>query len=257
MTRTSLKLALFCVTILSGLFCFQNSYANYPKKGSWFWGADAGITWPSINRSDSVANGSATPPPTSNDLYIINKPSTTSIFSIFGGYRHLTEHRFFPAYSLTMRYQHLNTFTVKGTIQQYSSPAFTNYNYHFDLSSNIYALQGKVNLVQFGRFAPYLSGGIGMSRNTLENYKESPTAGVTPRVSPSYDDNTTNTFMYDLGAGVDINLSSKCFAYIGYEYENLGKLRSGHGSADWSSQAISMGTLKTSNILFGFSWLIS
>jgi opacity protein-like surface antigen len=225
---------------------FLKSYQN----NNWFIGASAGSAWSKVaNNSTSVPNGSSQPEPYNQDLYAINQPGAAAVWSLSGGYRWTRPIALFPRYSLGFRYQHFNSSKINGNIEQYSLPAFTNYNYHVNLYANTFILLGKLNLYQYHSFSPYVSAGLGQARNTVRSYNEQAYSGIIPRVSPAYHSTTNNNFTFNLGLGIDYTVNEKISLALGYEYANLGKTNSGPASgADWYGEKLSFSTL-TANIV--------
>lgn len=103
---------------------------------------------------------------------------------------------------------------------------------------------------------PYLNGGVGISNNQTNAYKESAFSGVTPRISPNFASQSNSTFAYNLGAGLDIALGPHHFISLGYDYQNFGTFSSGPGKgAEWSSQHLNLGTIKANTLLLGYTHL--
>jgi opacity protein-like surface antigen len=124
-----------------------------------------------------------------------------------------------------------------------------NYNYQINASSNIFALLGKVDLYDFHSFDPYLTLGLGVANATLKGYQESPESGIIARVSPDYQSHTSSSFTYSLGLGVDYFITPKITASLGYEYADLGNIKSGDGTSTWSGSSLSFGKLTTHTVL--------
>lgn len=233
--------------------CFATAIDSH---NGWFFGAEIGGALPQLKNSTTVFNGSTQPAPNNVDLYSINEPGSTPNYSLYFGYHFVRLSQSFPYFNLALRYQHLNSFKVKGTVEQYSLPAFVNYNYSLNAYSNVYGLFGKLALYQFHRLAPYISAGIGLAQNRTNNYTEQATSGVTPRTSPDYSGAYLDNLMYSLGIGLDFQINRQVSASLGYEFSNLGKIKMGHGNGDfWQGQTLSLGTLKTNAILLSINYL--
>jgi len=238
-----------CVTNVG--FCNAiNPLSIFYAKG-WFVGASAGLVWPQLGESNtSVLNGNDAQAPYNSDLYSIDKtPGSTNDWSLYAGYRWDRSQQILPHYSVALRYEHLSRFKIEGTVDQYSLPDFVNYNYHLYGSSNIFSAQGKVDLYDFHSFDPYLTLGLGTANTTVEGYKESPYSGIDARISPGYQNNSASHFTYSLGLGLDYFITPKITASLGYEYADLGNVKSGDGTSTWSGSSLSFGRLTTNTVL--------
>lgn len=98
-----------------------------------------------------------------------------------------------------------------------------NVNWQGDVS----ALTGLVNVYgdigKFGILTPYVGAGIGVSRNQIDDIAIHAT-GVTGHI----DGETTNSFAWQLSAGVGIEVAPKWTVDVGYRYINLGEAKSGN-----------------------------
>ena len=98
---------------------------------------------------------------------------------------------------------YVSTTTVSGTVEQYTLPDFTNYNFKYDIQLlNILATL-KLDLYRWKNLMPYVIGGVGLTNYSTSEYTEQALSGVTPRVSPAYGSNSGNNFSYLLGVGLD------------------------------------------------------
>src|SRR5262249_21500854 len=76
---------------------------------------------------------------------------------------------------------------------------------------------------QFGPFQPYLSAGVGASRNHLDT-----TNGLSSAVGPfTLAPADTTNFIWALGAGIGYPLNSYATADFAYRFMDLGKIRDG------------------------------
>lgn len=226
------------------------------KNSAWFVTVGGGNEYPHFKSSMTVNNDSEAPAPYDQDIYSTNESSQAlAAFTI--GRRFQRESQWLPAVSLGLTYQHLFSTNVGDTVMQYSEPEFTNYSYGWDVSSNVWLASLKVNLIEYHKVSPYLTGGLGASLNTASNYSETPLAGLTAtRVSPGFSSNTVTQFAYMVGAGVDYEIAPQILLSAEYQYKDLGNVRSGTGSAEWSDQSLNLGTLHSSAVLFNMSYLI-
>ncbi|MCX7125227.1 MAG: outer membrane beta-barrel protein [Gammaproteobacteria bacterium] len=227
---------------------------SFSRRDNWIVGGSLGVAWTGLGDSSTTVpnqtvDGISAPP----DLYSIQSPSSTAAFSLFAGYQWRTLRKLFPDYTVAFRYQHLDSATASGTIDLYSFPGFTDYDYSVDASSNLFSLFGKVDIYEYYSFAPYVSLGLGIADNTLDSYKETPYSGIDQRNNnpngPNYASGSTDSFMYDLGFGVDYFINPRLSLSLGYEYADLGSLSTGTGVLIWENQKLSLGDLTTNTVL--------
>lgn len=264
MTRKSIKTVLYTFTALCLLFVsgYHQSFADttvykdtkdsVQNKTGWFIGLSGGWVWPQLSKSNtSVNNGNSAPPPNNLDAYSIHNPNSTDAFSLYVGYRFEQLATWFSHYSLGLRYQHVVSTQFSGSIQQYSLPAFTNYNYSVNVSSDIINLEGRINIYQYGCFSPYVSLGLGLASNEVTGYNEQPLAGIIPRNSPAYGNYSANNLMFNAGIGLDYEFTHQFRASLGYEYANLGNVKTSAGISTWAGESLSFGTLTNQAVILG------
>jgi opacity protein-like surface antigen len=254
--------------IIPSLFIFSFIIENQPAfahtyndntykktENQWLLGIGGGGAGRNLQSSTMISNGTAVPAPYNHDIYSINTDDH-AIIALFGGYQWSSLNKVIPYYSLSLRYEHQFKSNITGTVKQYALPQFKNYNYSMGLRSDIVNIIGKVDLVQYKFFLPYLSAGIGIAFNRINNYAEQAIPPVNPaRMSPSYGSKTNSNFAYTLGAGIDITCYRNLWLTLGYEYLNLGKLNSARGAGPWSSTHLHFGTLQTNTALGSLTYL--
>ena len=223
-------------------------------RANWVITLGAGMQFPHFNSSMSVNNGSNFPPPANEDVYTTST-NHQPILEAEIGRRWERDSTWIPSYSLSLAYKYLLATNIGHTVKQYSSPAFTNYNYTWNFSANILLATAKINLVKYGCLSPYINGGIGWSYNRSSDYSEKAIAGVTPRTSPNYGSQTNTQFAYNVGAGIDVQLDKNLILFAGYEYLNLGNVSGSDGSGSWSGQSLSLGRYSTNLVMVGISYL--
>ncbi|KTD22581.1 outer membrane protein [Legionella londiniensis] len=217
-----------------------------------FLAADISMAWPEFSNDMTIDNGAPYPAPYNQDQYTV-KSQKQAALGILGGLQWQRQNDWIPAYSLGLRYQHLFSRSYSGLIVQYSLPQFTNYHYSWDINSDALMLFSKVDIYRFGRFLPYVDIGLGASINHSRHFQESALPGITPRLSPYFGDKTKPNFAYMLGMGVDYELGSNLSIFLGYNYQNLGRVQSGRGISTWSGEYLDLGRYKANLITLGAS----
>jgi opacity protein-like surface antigen len=202
-----------------------------------------------------INNGSDFEAPYNTDIYTGGDSSNQTSFGLTAGYRWRNENIWIPQYSLGLRYRHLFTNDINGQVIQYSLPEFTNYDYSLNMSSNALLLAGKIDVYKFNNIMPYLGLGLGMAFNH-SSYSEVALPGVTPRISPGFGNQTSSQFTYNLGAGLDVQVTPKLSLSIGYEFEHWGALNTGPGTVKWASQMLSQSSDASHALLFSLDYMI-
>ena len=176
-----------------------------PTQANWFVAGGVGGQHPTFNHSTtSINNNSGFPFPYSQDIYSIQR-DYQRLATLSAGRRWKRDTYWFPSYSVGVLYQHTFATNAGNTIMQYSTPAFTNYAYNLDVSSNIFLAILKLNIFQFDGTSPYLCGGVGGAFNRINDYKEAPMPGLSvSRVSPGFASESTSAFAYNIYVGAII-----------------------------------------------------
>lgn len=111
---------------------------------------------------------------------------------------------------------------VSGDIWEDADPDFDNFTYNYKVRHLQMAAKGKL-IVQSGWIVdPYISGSIGIGFNRAYDFT------ITPKISeevapPPFNSNTTTSFIYTLGIGLQKSLNTHFQAAIGYEFADWGK----------------------------------
>ena len=224
-------------------------------QGNWYIAAELGPQWSSIDKHITVDNGSGYPAPYNLDQYS-TKTATQPFIGFEGGYRWQKAGTWLPAYSLGLRYKHAFAKDIGLQITQYSLPEFTNYNYDWQISSDVVLAAAKLSLFKCGQLFPYLSGGVGVAFNHASKFSETALAGVTPRLSPLFHSRTRNEFAYTLGAGVDWQAYPQLIASLGYEFQDVGRAYSGYGVGTWDGNILNSGSYQSNSLLLRATYLL-
>ncbi len=227
---------------------------SFDSGNMWFVGAGGGVYWAKMqNSSTTVQNGTPIEPPYNQDLYTINNPSANTVLQVNAGYRWKRDQLFIPYSSLYFQYRYYHDSSVNGSLYQYSLPDFLNYNYKMSYSADLFTVNGKLDLVNVKNVMPYVSGGIGLIMNRMDNYIENPTANVTPRISPGFNSNTSSRFAGTLGAGIDYALTRNVWLTLGYEHVFQTSLPGTQGSNTWTGTTLNLGSLRLDTVFLNIS----
>lgn len=242
---------IFSHTILSTAHAWSWSGWHWPynidAKNSWFIGAGGGAANQNLPGSMSVINGAQVAPPMNQDRYSLNDP-TAALFQFNVGYRWSQNCKYFPSWNLALQYRHYVKSYINGTVDQYSLPGFVNYNYQLSYEANLFTLNGKVDLIEYKKFLPYVAGGVGSITNHLNDYNETPTAGVTPRISPGYNGNSLTSLAFTLGVGIDYIVTDNVWLTLGYDHVFPTNLSTNAGNGSWSKSSLNVGNVNMDTI---------
>jgi opacity protein-like surface antigen len=207
-----------------------------------------------FNSSTTVNNNSGFPAPYDQDIYTTEEDHQP-VFAAFFGLHGQRDKLWLPGYSSGLFYQHLFTSNIGGTITQYSDPAFSNYNYDWDVSSDLLLGLLKINVFKVSTVSPYVLGGLGIAFNRSSDYQETPFLGVDPRVTPNFASHTTGQLAYSAGGGIDFQFWPQLIFSAEYQYQNLGHISTGSGTYAWSGQSLSLDSYHVNTFLVNASFL--
>ncbi|MFT4059422.1 MAG: outer membrane beta-barrel protein [Legionella sp.] len=222
--------------------------------GIWFLSVGGGMQYPQWHKRMHASNTPELFETYDKDSYSTRKRSE-SVFVLSAGRRWQRDSDWFPSYSFEALWQHFFRTQLGKNITSYSDDEMNDYKYNWELTSNVVLATAKLNLVHYGRFAPYIQGGIGSSFNRTSNYKELALTKTTPRTNPKYSNFSTSEFAYLLGIGVDLQLNSKLSITVGYNFLDLGQISSGPGKEDWSNQSLTPGSYHSNEVLITITYL--
>lgn len=171
-----------------------------------------------------------------------NRGQSNGLFEVFMG----AEHRFFEQklLQLGLAYDQTGVFHPKGSFVQGADPLSLNqYNYNFNVLTRQLLAQAKFMSQYNTKYYPYLLIGLGGSFNTLSNY----TTNVPPSLSYTryYTNNTSTTFAYRFGVGIDMDIIAHARLGVGYRFANLGGFNTG---ASYINNVNMPGTLSQSSL---------
>ena len=225
-----------------------------PTKQNWYASVGVGGQFPTLNSTMTVNNGSGFPPPLDQDVYTTSNNSQV-ILGLSAGRRWQNDSDWLPALSAGVLYEHFFSNNAGGTITQYSTPGFTNYNYGWNVSSNVVLATAKLNLFQYAKWSPYINGGVGGAFNRTGGFNETALPGVTSRITPGFANNTSNQFAYNAGAGLDFQFAPQFLLSVGYLYQDLGNVSSGQGQQTWAGQTLNLGNYRSNDVMASVTYL--
>lgn len=134
-----------------------------------------------------------------------------------------------PFYTLQVggSVHHISNMNVTGNLEQGISAPYYQSTYSYSVSSYQYLVDAKLSRQWVTDYFPYVYLGLGMASNTAHDYSTTVPDYLT--VTPDYSNNTTNSFSYSVGVGVDYFVKPKLSIGLGYRFIDLGKVELGSG----------------------------
>jgi opacity protein-like surface antigen len=123
---------------------------------------------------------------------------------------------------LGLRIAEAGNANLTGNVWEDADPNFNNFNYKYKVNHVDVAVKGRL-IGDFGQFAePYISGSIGVGFNRAYGFTLTPNLSEEV-ASPAFASNTTTTFSYTLGIGLQKTFYENLQVAIGYEFADWGK----------------------------------
>ncbi len=235
-------------------FIEKQDIKNLWINSNWYLTIGGGEQFPNSSSTLTVNNGSGFPSPYDVDIYSGSSRNNSGIFALSGGRVWQRNSFYIPSYSLGVMWQHLFRNNLNGQITQYSDPEFLNYDYQLNTTSNVVLAYSKINIFSYKKFLPYFNIGLGGTFNRTNGYNEEALEFVTARVSPQFQDNSSNQFAYLLGAGFDVLATPNLSISAGYNYLNIGNLATGYGVETWSAAKLNYGANSTNEVLITLNY---
>lgn len=207
-------------------------------QSTWFVDLGYGVGFNPLPRTNAPPNT----PGWGSDIYRADTVANTPITSLTIGYQKVTQQRWFPSFSLGLRYSYLFSTPVDGRISLMGGRFANYYHYVYKINAQSLMLVGTLDLYQWNKVKPYLIFGIGASANTFATYYENeivPDHGFRPEISPGYGNNTQYQLAYSVGAGLSYQLSAHWQMKVAYQWQNLGDLMSSPGKATYQNDHLS------------------
>lgn len=130
-----------------------------------------------------------------------------------------------------VNYNQSSPFSVKGVLTQgVDAQSEDSYHYKYKIIIRQLLMEGKLVYKSKSRFNPYLLLGLGASFNKAYGYSTTVPDSLT--FTRVFKNNSTSSFTYAAGAGVDIDILQYLRAGIGYHFTNLGKAKLGSATID-------------------------
>jgi opacity protein-like surface antigen len=146
---------------------------------------------------------------------------------------------------------------LSGQIWQDADPDYYNFNYTYKIIPFRVAMKGKLiaeNNFLTSYIQPYISGSLGAGFNRAFNYQATPTI-FQAVVAPGFTPNTSSSFSYTVGAGIQRSLNSNWQVGIGYEFADWGSSSLAAAPGQTLNKGLRLGSLYTNELQFNISYI--
>lgn len=147
------------------------------------------------------------------------------------------------------------SFIVDGTVYQFDDPTLNNLQYQYRISSKRILLDGKLLFTLQKIIHPFITAGAGEAINSAYDYDETPKHSDDVAMTQGFDDKTYHAFTYEVGLGLDIDISTHLRFGIAYRYLDLGKAGLGTTPLQETDQMITFNHLHGHEIVAQLSFV--
>jgi opacity protein-like surface antigen len=144
---------------------------------------------------------------------------------------------------------------LSGNIWEDADPDFNNYIYNYKINHTHLALKGRLISNSNLYFEPYLSGSLGVGFNRAYNFTIQPIIAEEV-AAPPFNSNTTTTFIYTLGIGLQKSLTSHLQVALGYEFADWGKTQLSRAYNQTLNQGLTLNHLYANQIQLSLIYLL-
>ena len=143
--------------------------------------------------------------------------------------------------------------SLSGNIWDDAQAQFNNYTYDYKVRHTHVAIRGKLLSDRGYVVTPWVSGSLGVGFNQSHDYSNAPTISEAVVMS-NFASNTTTTFTYTLGAGVQRHLNPHWQAGVGYEFADWGRSQLSRASGQTLNTGLSLSHLYINGFLFNLTY---
>ena len=149
---------------------------------------------------------------------------------------------------------------LSGNVWDDGVPQFNNFIYSYNVRHTHVAVMGKLlrdaNSLDpwLSGIKPYLSGSLGVGFNRATSFSLTPTIFEAVPF-PTFTTNSTTTFTYTVGAGIQREITNNWQAGIGYEFADWGKNQLGAAPGQTIGSGLLMNHLYTNGLMFNLTYL--
>ena len=137
-------------------------------------------------------------------------------------------------------YYQSGDFRASGNVTQGVDPMSSDtFPYHYKLISRQVLWENKLLTKAWEHYYPYVSVGLGAAFNQTEGFDVTFPEFLT--YTPLYDGKTESSFSYNLGVGIDMDITDDWRIGLGYRFTDLGKNSLGDGELRTTTVTESLG----------------
>jgi len=144
---------------------------------------------------------------------------------------------------------------LSGDIWEDADPDFNNFNYDYKINHAHVAVKGRLISNACLSFEPYISGSVGVGFNRAYDFTIKPKI-VEEVAAPPFTSNTTTTFTYTLGIGLQKSLSPQLQAAIGYEFADWGKIQLSRAVSQTVNQGLTLSHLYAHQLQLSLFYIV-
>jgi Outer membrane protein beta-barrel domain len=198
---------------------------NCSPKSFSSWYMDMGLGWIFDSKiATGYLNNFELPP----DQYNAPKIQDNTLISLSGGYVWSKPSAWLPFIHLGLEYSYFLSTHANGFIEDYSEKTDIHYKYQYNVANQLVYLRGKINLVRWQNWLPYLSVGLGNSWNRLSDHSEQAITHIdSSHKDPRFPTKITTHFSYSLDIGVDYIFTKHLWGNLGYRFDQIGPIQTG------------------------------
>lgn len=229
------------LSVLS-LLLLSTSYANSflsTVPHQWYVQGNVGMSLQKASGSNSVSTGI----PGYADSYQVSSLANATVFGLEGGIQipRATTSPWFSTYQIGLRYQQNLSTALKGTVTQYSTAAFLNYDYNYNVASQTLLLLGRTDIYTWKWLSPFVELGLGYELRSVSAYSEAALPGVdNPRQSPAFSSSSGGGLSYLYGLGVKAKIKPNFWVALSADMNNSSTYKTGTGVAPAAPSGLSL-----------------
>lgn len=156
---------------------------------------------------------------------------------------------------LGISYYRNDGYLAQGIVYQFTDPAMGNLFYQYSIQSQRFLLESKLLATCHEKYHPFINVGLGRSKNTASDYVETAVVSTSVPMSPGFSNNTSYSFTYLIGAGVEIDIDTHTRLGVMYRYVNLGRANLGTTPLQESATTLNNDPLYTNEFMLQLTYL--
>jgi opacity protein-like surface antigen len=243
---------LFGIMLSSSVFAITENPTS--PGGQFFVGLSPGVAWVSSNKSQTLN----LEPDVQKTYTADNNTSSALTGEMFIGWQKPLAANFIrqPLTSqIGISVFGAGNVKLSGDIWEDANPNFNNFNYNYRIQHTHVALKGR--LIGNTNFIvdPYISGSIGVGFNRAQNFTIKPkSSSEVP--APPFGAQTTTTFVYTLGIGLQKSLTENLHVALGYEFADWGKTQLSSANGQTLGQGLTLNHLYANQLQLSLFYLV-